>query len=282
MSVRFFYVDESYDATTFCLSAISIRHDRWKDCFDAIKARRHQLKSDYGMFVQKEIHARDFVAGRGRISPTDQPIGKWRRSRIFHGMLELVAKLPSVMVFNVALPVVGCADPQLTAWDRLINRIERTMLEFDANEGKERKRLIAAIEPSLDAGDFKEIALRLRLFQSRAFIISDEGRETEIVRAIRKMHILNHIPSKYGQWPDGNSTKNIVTSRIIEDPVFKPSHRSHFLQLADCVAFALLKREVAPTSNISKYKIDKMFQETVASVCYLKAAKSDPLGIVRK
>ena len=73
-----------------------------------------------------------------------------------------------------------------------------------------------------------------------------------------------------------------MTERIIEDPVFKPSHRSHFLQLADCVAFALLKKEVEPTDNISKYKINKMFDETIASVCYLPAAKSDPLGIVRK
>ena len=282
MSVRFFYVDESYDQNLFCLSAISIRHAKWRECFDLIKDKRRQLKLDHGIFIQKEIHARDFVAGRGRISPTNQPVGKWLRSRIFHGMLELVAALPSVLVFNVALPVAGCADPQMKAWDRLTNRIERTMLEFDNKEKEIRTGLVAAIDGKLPPDQVSKIKMRLNVFKARAFIISDEGRETEIVRAIRKMHVLNHIPSKFGEWSDGNPTKNIVTKRIIEDPVFKPSHRSHFLQLADCVAFALLKREVPPTSNILKYKINEMFEETMASVCYKPSAKNDPLGIVRK
>lgn len=42
-------------------------------------------------------------------------------------------------------------------------------------------------------------------------------------------------------------TKNIPLERIIEDPVFKQSHQSYMIQLADCVAFSLLKREVPPT-----------------------------------
>ena len=31
MSVRFFYVDESYDKQKFCLSALSIRYMDWKE-----------------------------------------------------------------------------------------------------------------------------------------------------------------------------------------------------------------------------------------------------------
>jgi hypothetical protein len=83
MPVRFFYVDESYDKTKYCLSAISIRHSVWSECFDMVREHRTNLKRDFGIYLRKEIHARDLVAGRGKISPN--LIGKWQRSRIFLG-----------------------------------------------------------------------------------------------------------------------------------------------------------------------------------------------------
>jgi hypothetical protein len=63
--------------------------------------------------------------------------------------------------------------------------------------------------------------------------------------------------------------------------VFKRSDRSYFLQLADFVAFALLKREVAPTPLVEKYKIHQMFDEVLAGKCFRAASPRDPLGIVR-
>jgi hypothetical protein len=130
---------------------------------------------------------------------------------------------------------------------------------------------------ALDAGRIGE---RLNIYRSRAVIIADEGRETEITKAVRKMHVYNPIPSQLGGWPNG-STKNITIDRIIEDPVFKASDRSYLIQLADCVAFALLKREVTPTPVIATYRIDQMFDATLAGVCFKAAAPRDPLGIVR-
>ncbi|MGO8901969.1 MAG: DUF3800 domain-containing protein [Isosphaeraceae bacterium] len=281
MAVRFFYVDESYDDTKFCLSAISIRHSDWKQCFDAVKAHRQRLKADHGIFVRKEIHARDLVSGRGRISPEGKPVGKWMRSRIFYSLLQLVARLPGVLVFNICLDKVGCRDPHLKAWDRLINRIERTMLEFDNRELHARAKIIASVRDHLPGKELEFLESRLNIYRSRAFIVSDEGRENEIIKALRKMGVINYIPSQFGQWPSGAETRNIVTERIIEDPFFKASHRSNFLQLADCVAFALLKREVPPTPNIEKYGINKMFEEVIGNLCYKKASPRDPYGIVR-
>jgi len=95
------------------------------------------------------------------------------------------------------------------------------------------------------------------------------------------MHVFNPIPSHYNEWASGSSNQNIPTVRIIEDPVFKQSHRSYFLQLADFIAFALLKREVDPTPTIEKYKINKMFDEVLAVKCFRHASPRDPLGIVR-
>jgi len=80
MPVRFFYVDESYDDLKYCLSAIAIRHSDWKECFDMVREHRVNLKRDYGIYLRKEIHARDLISGRGRISPNIISKGSGRES----------------------------------------------------------------------------------------------------------------------------------------------------------------------------------------------------------
>jgi Protein of unknown function (DUF3800) len=278
MPVRFFYVDESYDKQKYCLSAIMIRHSDWKECFDMVREHRVNLKKDHGVYLRKEIHARDLVAGRGKIS--DRVIGKWQRSRIFQGLLTLVASLPGVRIFNVCLNVADHADPQMVAWDRIVNRIERTMLEAERIELPLRRALTTAVEEKLSAVDAERIDQRLNIYRSRAVIFADEGREFEITKALRKMHVFNPIPSQFGGWPTG-PTKNITTERIIEDPIFKASERAYLIQMADCVAFALLKSEVSPTPTIARYGVDKMFDGTLRGICFKPASPRDPCGIVR-
>ena len=280
MSVRFFYVDESYNDDLFCISAIAIRHSHWQECFTAIKNHRMQLKHDFGIPLSREIHAHQFVSGHGKLGAAT--IGKWQRSRILLGLLQLVARLPEVMVFNVCLPTKGCLDPQLKAWERLTNRIERTMVEFENRESKLRGKWLQTMRSNMPDDDFNQVEVRLtKSYRPRAVIIADEGNELQITRTLRRMHVYNRIPSQFGTWPDGSTTKNIVTQRIIEDPFFKNSHASYFIQLADCVAFSLLKREATPTPHVKKYHLNKMFEDALASACFREASPRDPLGIVR-
>jgi len=278
--VRYFYVDESFDADLFCLSAIVIRHTEWKRCFDEVRAHRVMLRDRFGIRLRREIHAHEFVSGRGSLGP--QVVGKWQRASIFLGLLELVANLPQVMLFNVCLNKHQHRDPQMVAWDRLINRIERTMLKMEQVELPKREQLLAKIGTSLSSIELDDLRKRVLNYRARAMVIADEGREGEIVKALRRMHVFNPVPSKYGERAPGQRTKNITTDRIIEDPVFKESHRSYFVQLADCVAYALLKREAPPTSRIRKYGIHQMFDASPAKQCFRKASAGDPLGIVRK
>jgi uncharacterized protein DUF3800 len=279
MSTRCFYVDESYDENRFCLSAIGILDRRWHECFRLVREHRNFLKEDHGIFIRKEIHARDLVSGRGRIS--EQVIGKHTRSRIFHGLLRLVATLPEVLLFNVCLDRKGRRDPQLDAWDRLLNRVERTMLRIDTIETLTRKTILAELHQLTAPQAYQAIELRLLKFAARAMIIADASREPEITKAFRKMTVFNPIPSKFGGWGSAKA-KNIPLERIIEDPVFKRSQQSFFIQLADCVAFALLKRESEPTPLVAKYGIDDFFDECLPGVCFKHASGKDALGIVRK
>lgn len=279
MSTRLFYVDESYDPEYFCLSAIGIKHQNWRDCFDRIKEHRKNLKQDYGIYIRKEIHARELISGRGKIAP--EPINKHTRSRIYHGLLQLITTLPEVVLFNVCLEVKGRKDPQLDAWDRLLNRIERAMVGYEQVEIALRKQLLAKTAPLLDSATQDSLSLRLLDYAPRALIIADESRENEITKAYRKMTVFNPIPSRYGSW-GASKQKNIPLARIIEDPVFKESHQSFFVQLADCAAFSLLKKEAAPTGVVAKYKIDQFFEECLASICFKRASRTDRLGIVRR
>lgn len=163
-----------------------------------------------------------------------------------------------------------------------MNRIERTLVEFERKESVKRKALVQKVRDRVAEADADEIERRLNVYAPRAIFVSDEGHEFEITKALRKMQVFNPIPSAYGAWAGGSATTNIRVERIIEDPFFKQSHRSYFLQLVDCIAFSLLKREVAPTSNVKRYSINEMFDQTVSQLCYRPAARQDPLGIVRR
>ena len=113
------YVDESYDSAKFCLSALAIKDRLWRNCLNEIRSHRVELKRSYGVLLRKEIHARDLVAGRGKLGPQD--IGKWQRSRIFYDLLQLAGSLPETSLFNVCLDIRGRRDVQLTAWFAWLN-----------------------------------------------------------------------------------------------------------------------------------------------------------------
>jgi hypothetical protein len=156
------------------------------------------------------------------------------------------------------------------------------MLQSELTEIPKRKELASKLDSVVDQDTQKAIRRRLYDYYARAVIFADEGREPDIRRKLRRMHVHNPIPSQYGSWPGGVSTKNIAVERIIEDTVFKRSSDSFFIQLADCVAYALLKRETPPSARIKKYGIDQMFDENLQGVCFKPAAPTDPLGVVRK
>ena len=87
-------------------------------------------------------------------------------------------------------------------------------------------------------------------------------------------------PSQFGIWQDtGVSTKNIPIERIVEDPFFKRSDQSYFVQLADLCAYALLRRE-RPLESKVKYGIDRVFA-VLSSVLVREASARDAEGIIR-
>lgn len=240
-----YYLDESYDASKFAMSAIRVESVKWTNIFKQVKEFRRELKDKYGIYTTKEIHSTDFVRGKGKIAPDF--VSKPMRAQAFHEMLLFLTKQP-VQILNACIEQKGHADGHLFALERLLNRIQ-------VNASKLGQEFM---------------------------LIIDEGREGEIRKLTRKMTVHNYITSKVGAWADGSPAKNIGLDRLIEDPTFKTSDSSYFLQFADCVAFSLLKSEVPPTPNIEELKIQPMFESLKPVLC-LEAFKADPrkLGIIR-
>jgi hypothetical protein len=120
----------------------------------------------------------------------------------------------------------------------------------------------------------------MQAYGSHALLICDEGKEAEYTRLVRRMGVYNPIPSAYGVWRDlGTMTRNIPIEYIVEDPFFKRSDRSYFIQMADFCAYALLRRE-CPLPSKTRYGLDTAFN-LLAPICVTAANRRDPLGIIR-
>lgn len=114
---------------------------------------------------------------------------------------------------------------------------------------------------------------------SYAHLICDEGKEDQYIKLVRRLKVHNPIPSRFGAWEDGSATKNIVLDRIIEDPQFKKSGNSYFIQTADFIAYGLLRRE-RPNATAKKRRIHRSFDQ-LDSVLVKECNKRDGKGIIR-
>jgi len=238
--VHLFYIDDSKEARGCVFSALGIPVQQWTPTLEEVRDFRRRLRREYGIYIHKELHAWKFVSGRGRIS--DRYVSKETRCEIFRTALEFVASLPGARLFNAVFP--RKQDERAFEW--LVNRVNRT----------------------------------LHAWESYALLICDEGKEVIYTRRFRRMRAYNPIPSRFGVWLDtGELTRNIPIDRIVEDPVFKPSDQSYFLQLADFAAYALLRREFTLESK-SRLGLNRAF-EVLEPILVKEASRKDPYGIIR-
>ncbi len=234
------YIDDSRDEKLCVFSALAVPADSWRAAFSMVRDFRRNLRLSDGIFVRTELHAWKFVSGRGRIA--DTVVTKGRRCAIFVQALQLIASLPGVRLFNAVFP----AKEDEKAFEWMLNRFQRTLGTWD----------------------------------SRAILVCDEGKEGVYTRLARRMGVYNPIPSAYGQWDEtGLATKNIPTDRILEDPFFKKSERSYFIQLVDFCGYALLRRE-NPLPSKTRYGLHRAFGN-LSPILVREATRKDPEGIVR-
>ena len=98
-----------------------------------------------------------------------------------------------------------------------------------------------ASEPAYEAL-LEGINRTLQRWDSHAILICDEGKDSIYTRLVRRMQ----------------TSKNGAIDRILEDPFFKQSDQSYFIQLSDFCAYALLRQE-RPIASKTKYGLDQAF-----------------------
>lgn len=178
----------------------------------------------------------------GKGQIADRPISKQARAAIFRQVLRFIAASKSFVV------VSSCHTTEQYAFERLLNRINRT--------AEARKQNV--------------------------LLFFDQGGEAEITRRIRRMRVYNPIPSQFGRWGKvETAAKSIPLSHCVEDPIFKDSRASYFIQLADFCAYALLRME-RPIASRSVLGYDTMYEELRPASRRITNVK-DPrgMGIIR-
>jgi hypothetical protein len=177
----------------------------------------------------------------GKGQIANHPILKPERAEIFRRVLSFLVE---TKLFRVMSSV---NTNEFYAFDRIMNRINRT--------GESENQQV--------------------------ILICDKGQEVEFTRRMRRMRVFNPIPSNRGAWAGGKGTKNIPTAQILEDPFFKDSRDSYFIQAVDFCAYALLRME-RPLPSRTALGYDTMYSE-LKSIVITAANPNDPkgLGIIR-
>lgn len=125
------YIDEATDPENYlCIfSTLLIPVHEWHMTFTELKRLRKELERSDQLYTGGEWHARDFVTGRGYISPKGHPVGKARRAELFKTILHWIAETPTISVINALYPLRDSAGQiqLLDTFTGLILGINRTM-----------------------------------------------------------------------------------------------------------------------------------------------------------
>lgn len=242
--MHFIYLDETGDELSIGFAALAVPVSAFRDTLNRMKTFRKDLRQSVGIYTTRELHAAKFTSGRGRLGLPGRGISQRRRCQIFDQKLQFIASLPDVRLLS-AFRSVPPSSGKAQLLERLLNRIHVYV------EG----------------------------LGSEAILLFDEGDARNVTKLTRKLSVFNPIKSQYGRWPDGNEYKNIPLIKFLEDPVFRISRSSYFIQAVDFCAYALFQKE-KPTPSRAAFGLDQSFVRHLAGIC-VSAASPDPHGIVR-
>ena len=234
------YIDETGNDKCIGYSALAVPSLNFSDIFKRIKDFRRSLRASDEIYTTFEMHASKFTSGRGKVSK--RFISQARRCEIFIETLKMINALPGVRLFNAFREP---KEERMQLLERLMTRLDRSMVEW----------------------------------ASQAILFFDEGEEKSITTLSRRLAVYNPIRSRYGVWANGNEYKNFPISNIIEDPVFRQSHRSYLIQLVDFCAYALLQKE-KPTESRKQFGLEPAWT-SLADIIVFEANQKDEFGVIR-
>ena len=252
--MRLYYIDESEGPRYYVRTALGVDAERWNALHQRVLDWRLELRDRYAVPVDRELHACDLLAGRGKLAHdgnTDRRLTPEQGVEIFTGGLRIIEDaartIGGVEVVNVCLRKPDVRAYERVSLDRLLNRINSSVAAANRH----------------------------------AFLIFDEGREEMVTRLYSRLRSRNPVPSKYEVWEDGERTRDIPIENVIGGPAFRSSHADCLLQMADLIAHALLKQEEQPSPRVERQGIARAFG-ILDRALNRRASRRDPQGVVRR
>lgn len=117
-SMHFVYVDDSKDEKSVCFSALLVPAKQWMLAYDHLIGTRRTMRLTDGVLQSVELHATDWLAGRGNVAVTTLPKGA--RARLFDYVLSAIVLMPGIRIINAH----AAKSDEMMLFERLMNRID--------------------------------------------------------------------------------------------------------------------------------------------------------------
>lgn len=255
MSFYILYVDESGDpgiladgegprlgSTHYILSGLIVPIESWEENLKLILEEKRIVKDKFSIPIREECKGSELINPRG--NKYLKIIPRFKRILIYSQYLKMIeCKLKGVHILNTVyrkeLFQENNIDIEAKSWEYLINRYNQFLKKNNAY----------------------------------GFIVSDDSNEPKIRKIVRKLRAYNLVPSKYD-----SKGYRADTKQIIEDPIFRDSKNSFYIQMADLIAHSLY-RHLYPKVSYKRFNVDKLF-EIIDSRLLKEASSKDSKGIV--
>jgi hypothetical protein len=250
------YIDESGDSgftnsptRYFVLSGLVVHELRWHSYLDQLIAFRRRMRDAFGLKLREEIHASAFINAPGNLVR----IRRQDRLAILRHFSDEIASMADVNLINVVVDKQGKSptyDVFEMAWKALIQRLDNTI---------SRRNFRGPVNAD-----------------ERGMLFPDYTDNKKLTQLLRRMRRFNPVPN---QAQHGQGSRNLTLSKVVEDPHFKDSEHSYFVQAADLSAF-LLYQSIVPNAYMKKNAGQNYFKRLEPVLCKV-ASPRDPLGVVR-
>jgi hypothetical protein len=211
------------------------------------------MKALYGLKLKEEIHAARFISRPGPLTR----IPRQDRLAILRHFADELATMTDINIINVA-----------------VNKPARVGTNFDVFE-MAWKVLIQRFENTLSHRNFSGPANP----DERGMLFPDHTDDKKLTRLFRQMRRWNPTPHDRGfSVMFGSGYRNLSLTTMIEDPNFRNSEHSYFIQATDLAAF-LLYQYIVPNSYMRNRGGHRYFLRLDPVLCKV-ASRSDPYGVV--
>lgn len=211
----FSYFDESGDpgltgskTRTFCLSCILINDRDWFSSLDFIRSFRLHIRRKYGVPRNCELKGAWLYNGNGSFRNLN--LSFKQRMSIYRTAMRMQKKCGIIKTFSIVIAKDRISKRDLDVWEIAwrfaIQRLERFGTQRDTQEN--------------------------------AHIIADAGYEGQLRTLVRSMRRFNVVKSAFT-----NDYIRCNAVNLLEDPSFRISGISHFIQFADLNAYASFRHE---------------------------------------